>query len=695
MTERLPLRSAHAAKQSLPSGRRGPFRVSAARQERPGNVSGNALAVSDASVRDDGPWFILPGFMPDAVGFAARTTVAVLLAYLVAFAIQLESASSAGLCVAIVAQPTPGMTMSKAVYRVAGTVLGGIVAFALVGLFPQDRTTLLAAFTLWLGACTFVAALLRDFRSYGAVLCGYTVGIIAVSGIDAPNGALLATLDRVAAILLGVVCAALVNALFSRAVAWETLVAARRRRLAAAEALAQSALAGDALPNEPLPAQEGASILSHRTEANHAATELPDGRARNAGARAAIAGLLGMLSAARAIATGLRQPPDPATRRMLDAAAARLRSPGSAAGEQDPGALDPLPTEPQAAALLDRAEALLRQHARVRQGLHALETGDPVAEPVQLPVHYDVVGAGLSAARTVISVGLGCVFCVYAGWPGATLLLVQQAAFTALLGMQPHPSAAGVTMGLSLPVPALAAGIISFVLLPQASGYVPFALALAPFIFAAALAARHPATAQFGPGLLLYLLLLLSPANTEVFDFSAFMNTLLVQMLAVLFMVLSFRLVLPVSRRRRLARVADAIVRQVQRALHGPPDGYSLMAARCLFVDRLAQAQVWLGRPTPARLAVLQRLSAFTELESALRRARAGLHTLGRTMPPPDPRAFEAAARELLAGSHAPGAARQAALQAAAGLHGASVLLRLHGRALRRYGGMEEDADVA
>ena len=647
-----------------------------------------------------GPWLILPGFPPDAVGFAARTTLSVLLAYLVAFAIQLDTASSAGLCVAIVAQPTPGMAMSKARYRVIGTVLGGAVALALVALFPQDRTVLLTAFTLWLGACTFVAALLRDFRSYGAVLCGYTVGIIAVSGIDAPEGALLSTLNRVAAILLGIASAAVVNTLFSQAAAFKGLVAALRERLAAAEALALSALTGQDLPSEPLPAQVGASILALRTDASYAAEELPDGAARSAGARAAIAGLLGMLAASRAVATGLQIATDPAIRRTTDAAAARLRAAGrDAVGDAPatPPSLPPeaLPTDPLAAALLDRSEALLRQHALARHGLRTLETGEALAMRVRQPVHYDVIGAALSAARTVIAVGLGCVFCVVAGWPGATGLLVQQAAFTALLGMTPNPSAAGVAMGLSLPLPALAAGVIGFLLLPQVSGFVPFALALGPFVFAFALASRHPALARFGPGFLLYLLLLLSPANTESFDFEAFMNNVLVQVMAVLFMVLAFRLVLPVSRRRRLARVAEAIVRQVRGALAGRSDGHDLIAARCLAVDRLAQAQVWLGQPTPARLAVLNRLSAFTELELALRRAWAGLRTLGRAMPPPDPDGFEAAARDLLAAGHASDGARRAALQAAAGLYGSAVLMRRHGRALRLYGALEGRADVA
>ena len=627
------------------------------------------------------PFLILPGFMPDALGYALRTTAALLLAYFVAFAIQLDTASSAGLCVAIVAQPTPGMTLSKAAYRTAGTILGGAVALAIMAAFPQNRSMLLLAFTLWLGLCTFVAAVLRDFRAYGAVLCGYTVGIIAVAGIDTPDGALLSTLNRVAAILLGITAVAVVNTLFARPAAFEHLVAALTNRMATMRELALAALAGDDLPREPLPAQVGAAILALRTEADYAAAELADGSYRRAGATAAIAGLLGMLSAARSIGTLLHTAPDAATRQALDAVASEL-SGGAAAPP-----LTVLPADTQVAALLDRTRELLTQHALASGGLRTLVDGQGDAVRVGLPIHRDWAGAAFSALRTVIAVGLGCVFCILSGWPGTTLLLVQQAAFTALLGMQPQPSAAGVTMGLSLPLAAAAAGVIGFVLLPQASGFIPFALALAPFAFAAALAARHPLTARFGPGSLLYLTLLLSPANTESFDLQAFMGNLMVQAVAAMFMILAFRLILPVSRQRRLLRVADAIGQEVRRGLAGRPATLDPVAARCLRMDRLAQAQVWLGRATPARLAVLDRLSAFSELAAALRRARTGLLALGLPWPATDPDALDATARGLLAPGAAEPAARMAdRLHAAAGLHGAAYMLRTHGTALRRYG---------
>ena len=45
------------------------------------------------------PLLLLPGFKPGALGFATRTTIALLLAYFTAFLLQLDTASSAGLCV--------------------------------------------------------------------------------------------------------------------------------------------------------------------------------------------------------------------------------------------------------------------------------------------------------------------------------------------------------------------------------------------------------------------------------------------------------------------------------------------------------------------------------------------------------------------------------------------------------------------
>ena len=621
----------------------------------------------------------LPGFLPDAVPFAIRTTAALLLAYLVSFTIQLDTASSAGLCVAIVAQPSPGMALSKAVYRAGGTILGGAVALVFIACFPQDRTMLLLCFTLWLGACTFVAALLRDFRSYGAVLCGYTVGIIALGGIDTASSAWSATLNRVAAILIGILSVAVVNTLLARPVAFDTLVTELKRFLDQARNLALDTLEGKRSPSLAATLEMATHILALRTQATYAAAEVAGGPARRDGAVTAIAGMLGMLSACRALG---REPADPTARAILQNAATALQA----------GQTAPLASEPHTTAeafFAERANELLDHYARAAEGLAVLEHGGHVREPVSMHIHYDYIGAAISAVRTVIAVGLGCIFCIVSGWPGASGLLVQQAAFTALLGMSPNPSAGGVAMGWSLPLPAIAAWFVGYVLLPSVSGFVPFALAVGAFAFMFSLAGRHPRLTAYGSGFMLYYTLLLAPSETETFDLSAYGNNVLVQIVAVLFMIVAFHVVLPVSRKRRLLRIADAIATDLQGTL---THGRTLDEAptHLLEYDRLAQAETWAGRRTPARIAVLQRLGAMIDLDLELRRAWSGLLRAGidgeaaavtrDALLSEDPARLEQAATTLL---ERPGEA--ALSHAIAGLHSASRLLTRQQNAFRHY----------
>jgi uncharacterized membrane protein YccC len=649
-------------------------------------------ASSAVPVRE--PFFILPGFYPDAVGFAVRTTISLLLAYLVAFWVQLDSVATVGVCVAIVAQPSPGMALSKAAYRIAGTLLGGVVAVAFTSLFPQDRTMLLVAFTAWLGLCTFVAALLRDFRSYGAVLCGFTVGLIAIAGIDVPGGVFIAALDRVAAILIGVLAVAVINGLFARHIAYDMLASGLREQLDAMDPIALDALAGRWSLSDADCVHRGAAILALASQTTYAAAELSGGRIRGDGARSAIAALLGMLSAGRALGHGLQtMPADPGTRAVLDDVAAAIRDPAA------PSPPAPDWTTPQQAFLRERAFDLRTQHALAHDGLRTLVEGHPGGRRVRLGVHYDRTGAVLSALRTVIAVGLGSVFCVLSGWSDSTLQLEIQAAFTALFGMTPNPSMATVNYIKMLPPAAAVVGVVGFVLLPLVSGFTLFALTLAPVVMLFGLAVRHPRMAAYGPALLWYFTLLLEPANQQSFDLSAFLNTIAQLLVTMLFIVVSFRLILPVSPRRRLARLAHAIVKDLRRTL---VQGRKLeqATAQSLQYDRLEQAQQWLGRPTPVRHAVLQRLFVFAELEVALDQTWIALDAALRTAPglaepvtaaraslthPEAPAAIAEAAHALLEHPHA-SRARSSVLRAVSGLYRVQYILTQQARALRRYG---------
>ncbi len=547
--------------------------------------------------------------------------IALLLAYLIAFTAQVDSASTAGVCVAIVAQPSAGMAMSKAIYRVIGTLLGGCVAMALLAAFPQDRTMLLGGYALWLGVCAFVATLLRDFRSYGAALSGYTVGIIAIGVIDAPNTALTATLDRVAAILIGVVSVLVVNSLMAGTDAFDALVGELRARTEAMTALVADALEGRSVGDDMALMRLASGAAAVQTQVTYAALELPDGQTRANGARHTIAALLAMVSASRAVAATLGPDTHPDVRARLQAVAAAMRG----LREASPPEPAPWPTTPSDAMLLERADELLGDHRESLAGLHTLIEGTDPMPRIRLRTSFDIPGAMLGAVRTLIAVTFCSIFCVLAGWSGATLLLIQLSAFLALLGTFPNPSQASLAFGVSLPPMALLVGLANYLVLPLASGFVPFSLVVAPLSMAAVLTMRQPFLAPYAPAAFLYVTLLLSPANQEAFNLVSYCNIVMELALSVLFTTLSFNLILKVSPSRRLYRVADRIGAELRRTMRENGRLLDRAPAQSLLYDRMSQAMTWLGRPTPSRVRLLSHIYGMGELDLAIRRARSAL----------------------------------------------------------------------
>jgi len=648
--------------------------------------------VSDTAAAAPPAYFALPGFAPDAVLFAARMTLAMLLAYYVAFFAQVESASTAGICVAIVTQVSAGMAAAKARYRIAGTLIGGCVGLGLVAAFPQDRLMLLGGFALWLAVCTYVATLLRDFRSYGAALSGYTAGIIAVGVIAAPQTALSTTLDRVAAILIGIASVLVVDRLLAGTGAFDTLVAGLRARRADLAGLAAEVLEGRSLDDDLPMVQLAAGVAALQTQASYTAAELPDGHVRANGARHAIASLLAMVSTSRAIAaatvTGPNTPAE--AEAYLRAMADELRG-----GPAQHLPL-PLPTGPTNALLLERTQELAAAHRQALLGLQVLTEGGGSLPPLRLRASRDHMGALLGAVRVLISVGLGSVFCVLAGWGSATLVLIQQAAFVALLGTFPNPTQASLRFGLPLLPIAVLAGVGKFLLLPAASGYTMFALVIGGIAFVCALAQRHNVLGPYvasGPTLFT---IILGSSNPQTFDLGSYVSTVVQVGLAMVFVVLSFNVIFPVSQSRQLARVAVAVGRTLRRtARQGADEAPLTPAAYSLLYDRMSRALEFLGRHTPARLRLLGHIYGVGEVDLAVRRAWAGLAALGSThglaatragdaLRRRDGRAMLAAAQGLLddAGDQP---VDRPLLRAVSGLTGAALLLQPDRATLRFY----------
>ena len=631
-------------------------------------VADRTLMAGTATARS---WLSLPGFADGAVPFALRTGLALVLAYYVAFAAQVASPSSAGVTVGIIAQASTGMALSKAFYRVLGTALGFVVSIALAACFGQDRTVLLLAFAVWMSLCAAAASLLRDFRSYGAALSGYTVAIIAIGSIDDPDGLFLAGMNRAAAVVIGILSVAVVNLLLGGPAALDGLRAALRRNQAAVTALALDALEGRAGPDGPSLARTAAAITALDTEATYAAAEQPDGRRRN-GARVTIGSLLIVISAARTIHGADVAAAGSGARRFLDEVAATIRA-GRSAPEPPP--LDR--TGPQDTLLIERAEAIARHLADAGRGLQVL-AGEPGVLPrTVLRPTVDLAAAFIAAARSLLAFGAAATFIVLAGWPGATLVLIQQAAFTGLLGTLPAPSRAALTFAVPLLPMTLFAAAIVFGLLPLASGFVPFALAVGPAMAALALLGQQARLARYAAPALIYFTILVSPSNPQTYDPTVFLDTMLEVATATAFTVLAFVYILPASPKRRLYRITTDVARDLRRTrrriLHhtGTAQAFDPAVAQARLFDRLARALVWLGPATGARTRFLAHTYRLGAADIALQRAHLGLQqalaaapglaataaVARRALNEPECHGLHHAARDLLAHPDAPAAA--------------------------------------
>ena len=249
------------------------------------------------------------GFAPWPAGTTAlafEIWAALAVSYYIAFVLELNSAANAGTGLLILVGPTQGMVLSKAIYRIVGTLFGAVLAIILTSLFSQDRTMLLAVFSVYMGCLVAIATLLRDFRAYGCILAGYTVALISIADVDAPTAAFTAMLDRVAVILLAVLVLAFVSAIFATAESARSLQS--KLRLAAKDIVAMAlATLDQRMP--PDPSQRvamSARLMPLRSEIGFATPELLDGWARAKGARSALLGLFEAISAIQAVGLGLR-----------------------------------------------------------------------------------------------------------------------------------------------------------------------------------------------------------------------------------------------------------------------------------------------------------------------------------------------------------------------------------------------------
>jgi uncharacterized membrane protein YccC len=582
--------------------------------------------------------------------FALRIWGAVVLALGLAFWLQLDGASSAGVCVAILAQQTRGQALEKATYRALGTVAGGLVAIILTDVFAQARDLYVLAYSAWLGLCVFTAGFLDGNRAYGAVLCGYTVSIVATQQIDMPDHVFAGAVNRGAAIIVGITVIAFVNDLLGAS----DIAPALSRQVDAARAqvraFAERAREGRLTETDEEAGKLLRTVSGWHPEIGALPTETPAGSHRAAAIRAISAALVGQVVAARRLAGLLTDTKD-----------------------------DPVLREPMQHRESSDLEAC---EAREMDAAQALRNGRRLADPPRLPVYQPWQNALRNALRAfIVSTVSGFGF-ILIGWPEAAFAWGLVGVLVCLSANAPDPRILAHTALLALPVGSVLAGVTLFVFLDGTDAFPLLCLGLLLPVVAGALlmASPNPKYAGVGAFMTVFTLVAIAPANPQSYDPLNYCITSALITTPAIVVYAGVMTLFPAEDSDRRAWAFGAARRATRSALRGTsrrPDAEACV----LDASRIAALSTLGDVPAIRQAADLAMLFWLADLRAAAQRVWHGLDRLGPGCNPPVDGASLASLRTAV----------QVGLQQPRGdvLHQAALALVAHGGSVARIVGAD------
>lgn len=578
---------------------------------------------------------VAPGLGNDANAllYAAKSFAAAMLAYYLALSIGLGTPSWAIVTVYIVSQTTVGASLSKGVYRLAGTVVGAAATVLIVPAFVNMPILCSVVLSGWIALCLYFSLLERTPRAYAFVLAGYTASLIGFPALHDPGSIFDTAITRVQEISLGILCASLVHryvlpkriaGLFNAKVL-ETLSSAR---LAVATSLSDGPSSGFKHLHMALPLQLLQSLNHHvpfdfalSAPIGQARKKLHDKFARLLVVNSELSERRQMINALHPqllrleekVRSWLNGEPQ-ITGEALEKQSSALAKMLSAAARRPEDML-----QASFAAYLCEAITLLLQCERLYQALaqspQVLADEPPAKGNV---LHRD----GLAAAKTALGaftlVLVGCLVWIYSAWPdGATAVSVIGVCCTLFSSFDtPGPHLIKYVIG-SLYGVAISL-LYSFAILPQITTFSVLAAALAPvYLLAGSLQARPPTTFM-AMGITLTLPILSGLGPHYGGDFAVALNIATALFIAIGFAVFGMGLLQTVRADAAINRLLQLCRRDVK-----------LSAKGAFIPDDVAWTNLMIDR-TALLLPRLQRSEQSAEqiLNKMLHYLRAGLATM-------------------------------------------------------------------
>lgn len=502
--------------------------------------------------------------------FSIRTTLVSLVALTIGFYLKLESPVWAAITVWVVTQPSRGMTLSKAFYRFLGTAVGAFFAIFLIKYLSHSPWMFVTLLALWVGLSTAVANVVQYFRSYGAMLAGFTAALVGLSVFSHPDQAVEVAGSRVFGVFLGVFVTLIVTSLLVQSSSKKDLFSALDEIFK--DTLRWSADVFLRKPRAQLIEGERnliARISQVEEMTNYASLESMQVRKQKRHLHNYLAALFATISAVRAVGLHWRKNPD------LQNATIDLRE--KTAGEisaliEKPDAnhkfvFPDLPTQPiEYKVLSDRLINFSNVFANMVDQYLAVGRKSLLGSAKTLSFHRDVRHAQVVGLRSILAVmSVGAVWLITGFKLGPTMLILT-AVNCGIFATSNNPKS-GILTAFRASLVAIVGAFICLQLLavgPQSLWFVFLLLAL--FLVPGGLFVTHPTRSLAGTLFCANFLVFFAPTwPMQTFHFEHFVELGIAYFGSMTINFAFFYLVLPTDPSRRSRNVIRDIVRDLER----------------------------------------------------------------------------------------------------------------------------------
>ncbi len=601
----------------------------------------------------------------EAVLFSVKCFVAAMLAYYIALRIGLTRPFWAVTTSYIVAQPLAGAVLSKALFRLIGTLLGATAAVALVPTFVNEPAVLSLALALWLGLCLYISLLNRTPRAYIFLLAGYTASIIGFPSVGVPGSVFDTAILRVQEITIGILCGSLIHGVvFPRTVA-DRLAKRIEAILNDAEGWSRAALSG---AREETLDRERRRLAIDLTELHQLSIHLPFDTARLVPRVRTVRALQDQLSLLLPLAStvedrlvalstypyglpapvavfiervrgwleeGVRQPDRADRAAELIAEAAALEPPS--------GGGHPVWRDMLLLNLLSRMVDLIAAHRDCRDLQDQIRSpsaraisphvAELLAQASDRALHRDRGLAARAALGTITTIALGSLFWISTAWADGAAAVLFAAICCALFGNVDDPGPVIFTFLIGSVIGAATAMVWAFAILPRTTDFVILVALLAPPLLVVGSMLARPHLTLLSLGFLLTFPNTVGLNATYTADFGVFINGAIAQIAGTGFAVVTVGLFQTIGTEHSVGRLMRAAWRDVARRAGGRAPNTARWTSQMLdriglLLPRLAAREQDPSKPLLDALVDLRIGFVAGELEMLARQAAPGERAL-------------------------------------------------------------------